>query len=93
MADRLTEVARPSGYYDDTPAYLSEDGNPCQSRDCAGARIDGKGETVPAVVGFYLWADPETGHDKSGWATTFLLPDGRYVCEDCAIAIEEGESL
>lgn len=71
------------------PDALGDDGNPCQSSDCQGAREDGR----PGNVGAYLGCDAE-GYERFGWSATFQLDDGRYICEDCADAfVHDGIEL
>ena len=50
----------------------------------------------PAPIGWTVSAREDTyGRETEGvaWVIPWRLPDGRLVCEDCAVAYDEGTTL
>lgn len=53
---------------------------------------NGRCAVCDAPIGEHLTTNAD-GYDRGCWIPPWQTPDGRYVCEDCAIAVDNGESI
>lgn len=80
----VTEIEQPRSWYHEAIEAVEAMGLVADEATCHMG--DACLHVRPAPIGWYLDAD-----DICRWQYTFKLPDGRLVCEDCAIDWEENQ--
>ena len=72
-----TEVSWPVGRWNQSPPKGLDIDDEASCTIC--------GTAIGAAMGM----DPETGHDTAHWIITFATPSGDFVCEDCAVDVDD----